>query len=165
MNYKTRKSIQMKRNELKKNADKESKRREEYYECMRQEQIKKEEEIKKIVTKVDRVFKFLDLGNPEVLKTISERVSSIHLKSILDCWLNGNLLEDKKGKDFLEAISENFTSFDLFKCFEKSTQCDKEDFQESFVDYLEKEGFQTFKANSLEKVIAFEIFKEEWKNK
>lgn len=150
---------------MKKSQKAEKNRIGEYYESLRQERIKKEEEIKKIVTKVDRVFKFLDLENPEVLKAISERVSSIHLKSILDCWLNGNLSEDKKCKDFLEAISENFTSFDLFKCFEKSTQCYKEDFQESFVDYLEKEGFQTFKADSLEKVIAFEKFTEEWNNK
>ena len=155
----------MKRTALEKREDEEQKRREGYYECQRQEQIKKEEALERSRKQLDRVFKFLDLEDEDIIQAISEKISSDYLKKILDSWLEGNMKEEKKGKDFLEAIAKNFTSYDLFTYFEKSSWHDREDFQESFVEYLEKNGTLTFKADSLEKVIAFEKFTEEWKNK
>lgn len=165
MNNKTRKEIKMKRTVLEKREIEEQKRREEYYECLRQEQIKKEEALERSRKQLDRVFKFLDLEDEDIIQAISEKISSDYLKKILDSWLEGNMKEEKKGKDFLEAIAKNFTSSDLFAYFEKMQWYDKDDFQESFVVYLDKNCTLTFKADSLEKVIAFEKFTEEWKNK
>lgn len=124
----------------------EKNRREEYHERKLQEQIKKNEMLERSLRQLDKVFNFLDLADQNILQAISEKVDPIDLNRILECW-NENVVrkESQKGDEFIESIVS--------------------DYDELIVENLESAGLLVFKADTLEKVIAFEKFTEEWKNK
>lgn len=143
----------------------EAKRMQEYQECLRQEENRKQESLDRNLKKLDRVFKFLDLTDDDILIAISEKIGPEVLSKILKFWSEGDLKEEKKAKEFKTEISHQFSSDECFKLYENLNWYDQEDFRERFVNELEQKDKLIFVADTLEKTIAFEQFKEEWKNK
>lgn len=143
----------------------ENQRRQEYYERQRQEQIRKQDILDRNLKKLDRVFKFLDLTDDDILIAISEKIGPEVLTKILKFWSEGDLKEEKKAKEFKTDIAYSFSSDECFELYENLKWHDQEDFRESFVNELEQKDQLIFVADTLEKIIAFENFKEEWKNK
>lgn len=111
------------------------------------------EEIEKMIEKIDFTDK-------EVIEKISEKVGPEFLNMILFYWRDGNTTENKKEEIFKQNLS--LSSSEVFDIVKNMNYIDKDDFQESYLEDLEKEeGILTFQPSSLAEKMEF----EKWRDK
>lgn len=107
---------------------------------------------------IEQLLEKIDFTDKELIEKISEKIGPEFLNLILFYWGDGNSSANKKEESFKQTIS--LTSSEVYEIVKNMDWRDKDDFQESYLEDLEKEGILTFQPSSLVEKMEFEKWRD-----
>lgn len=107
---------------------------------------------------IEQLLEKIDFTDKEVIEKISEKIGPEFLNLILFYWRDGNISANKKEQEFKQTIS--LTSSEVYEIVKNMDWRDADDFQEFYLEDLEKEGILTFQPSSLAEKMEFEKWRD-----